>query len=133
MTLAELKTELDATLRARGGVSAPDIDVLSVLVHHTVLDLALKAIVLSLKVTDHENNNILRCIEPGVYLRIPEKAVEAEDEIDLDETLLPALVVFVAAKLARDVSSYKIYTADAERYLQNHHFKIYETEEELDG
>ncbi|WP_345985267.1 hypothetical protein WCX49_11735 [Sulfurimonas sp. HSL-1656] len=131
MTLEALQTMIDASLRARGGLKVPALDVLAVLVHQSVLSLAEQAVVLRLKVTDYANNNILRTIEPGVYLRVPVQALNATDEIDLDDSLIHALAFDVAASLARDVASYKIYKEISNQHLANHHFKIYETEEEL--
>jgi len=126
MTFKELKNSTASLLDARREVEMPTEDEkLIPLVDMHLLNVANRYKVLSL-MTKSRHFKILRALDKGWYIRMPNSPVE-DDELDLDEELHLAIANYLAADLCTLERNREDFLNMAKKIIKDYAFKIYKT------
>lgn len=126
LTLSSVMNHTSAILTVRGEAKVPDITIYPHLLHEAMLDIANRSIVLSL-LTDNADDNVLRKISTGRFIKTPRKPVNEDDNVELDDELAYAASNMVAAYVAREDMNVAYYTSRADGIISSYDFKIYNT------
>jgi hypothetical protein len=96
---------------------------LAPIVHHSLIQVALKTDPLVL-ITNDKEKKILQNLEDGLFVREPNLPVDESSIIDIDSTLIYAVLYITASKLAHNDNILK-YKKEAELIINNYNWERY--------
>lgn len=89
-----------------------------------------KIIPLSLVIID-KRNEVLRPINSTKFVRVPELPEDDTDDIDIDETLVYAVMYELLGNLTTDINKYGFYEMKHDKIVHNYMWNNYNLLEEL--